>query len=100
MLEEDAMHIVTEADVSAHVLDISGRKTHLRGLRHRSGLERHTNRNMEEDGLQQRRLDRLENTAVSSKQRGAAGTRQDTNNSPKLGGTQLVDELSRSRETR
>ena len=26
------MHIGTEADVSAHVLDISGRKTHLRGL--------------------------------------------------------------------
>ena len=26
------MHIGTEADVSAHVLDISGKKTHLRGL--------------------------------------------------------------------
>ena len=32
MLEEDAMHIGTEADVSAHVLDISGKKMHLRGL--------------------------------------------------------------------
>ena len=32
MLEEDAMHIGTEADVSAHVLDINGKKTHLRGL--------------------------------------------------------------------
>ena len=32
MLEEDAMHIGTEADVSAHVLDISGMKTQLRGL--------------------------------------------------------------------
>ena len=32
MLEEDAMHLGTEADVSAHVLDISGRKTQLRGL--------------------------------------------------------------------
>ena len=32
MLEEDTMHIGTEADVSAHVLDISGRKTQLRGL--------------------------------------------------------------------
>ena len=32
MLEEDAMHIHTEADVSAHVLDISGKKTQLRGL--------------------------------------------------------------------
>ena len=32
MLEEDAMHIGTEADVSGHVLDISGKKTQLRGL--------------------------------------------------------------------
>ena len=32
MLEEDAMHIGTEADVSAHALDISGKKTQLRGL--------------------------------------------------------------------
>ena len=32
MLEEDAMHLGTEAHVSAHVLDISGEKTQLRGL--------------------------------------------------------------------
>ena len=32
MLEEVAIHLGTEADVSAHVLDISGKKTQLRGL--------------------------------------------------------------------
>ena len=32
MLEEDAMHIGIEADVTAHVLDRSGKKTQLRGL--------------------------------------------------------------------
>ena len=32
MLEEDAMHIGTEADVTGHVLDISGKKTQLRAL--------------------------------------------------------------------
>ena len=32
MLEEDATHLGTEAYVSAHVLDISGKKTQLRGL--------------------------------------------------------------------
>ena len=32
MLEEDAMHIGTEADVTGHVLDISGKKSQLRGL--------------------------------------------------------------------
>ena len=32
MLEEDAMQVGTEADVSAHKIDISGKKTQLRGL--------------------------------------------------------------------
>ena len=32
ILEEDAMRIGTEADVSAHVLDINGKRTQLRGL--------------------------------------------------------------------
>ena len=32
MLEEDAMHLGTEGDVSAHVLDIRGRKIYLRGV--------------------------------------------------------------------
>ena len=32
MLEEDAMHLGTEADVSAHAVDISGRNTQLRRL--------------------------------------------------------------------
>ena len=32
MLEENAMHLGTKADVSAHVLDIVGKKTQLRGL--------------------------------------------------------------------
>ena len=32
MLEEDTRHIGMEAEVSAHVLDISGKKTQLRGL--------------------------------------------------------------------
>ena len=32
MLEGDAMYIGTEADVTGHVLDISGKKTQLRGL--------------------------------------------------------------------
>ena len=38
MLEEDAMHIGTEADVSAHVLDIKDKKTQLRGLLDTGGV--------------------------------------------------------------
>ena len=34
MLEGDAIHLGPEADVSAHVADINGRKTQLRGLLH------------------------------------------------------------------
>ena len=40
------------------------------------------------------------NTAVSTKQRGAASSRQDTNNSPRSGRTQFVDELSGGGESR
>ena len=32
VLEEDATHLGTEADVSAHELKINGRKTQLRGI--------------------------------------------------------------------
>ena len=32
MLEEDVMHLGTDADVSAHVLDIKGKKTPLKRL--------------------------------------------------------------------
>ena len=32
MLEEDAMHLGTESDVSAHVFDINGKEIQLRGL--------------------------------------------------------------------
>ena len=32
MLEDDAMHLGTEADVSAHVLGINGKKKILKGL--------------------------------------------------------------------
>ena len=38
--------------------------------------------------------------AISCEQRGAAGTRQNTNNSPKSMGTQPVDELSCGGEPR
>ena len=54
MLEEDAMHLGTEADVSAHVLDISGKKTHLRGLwvvGHGSRLECNFNWDLEKNGI-------------------------------------------------
>ena len=38
MLEEDAMHLGTEADVSAHVLDINGKNTQLQGLLDRGAV--------------------------------------------------------------
>ena len=45
LLEENAMHLGKEADVSAHVLDISGEKEDSTAwvIGHRSRLECHTN---------------------------------------------------------
>ena len=52
MLEENAMHLGTEADISAHVLDINGRKNPIeRTTGYGRCLERHTIRNMEKDGI-------------------------------------------------
>ena len=45
-------------------------------------------------------IDIFQNTGVSAKQGGAAGSRQNTNNSPKPGGAQFVDELPGGGETR
>ena len=100
MLEEDTMHIGTEADVSARVLDISGRKTQLRGLLDTGAvlsvipIDTWERMSFDKDDL----ID-FKNKAVK-KQRGAAGTRQNTNNSPKSRGTQPVDELSCGGEPR
>ena len=37
-LEEDALHLGTEADVTAHVLGINGKKTPLKGLLDTGGI--------------------------------------------------------------
>ena len=67
MLEEDAMHLETEADVSTHVLDISGKKPQLREL------------------LENDRPDRFKDTAVSDKQRSAEGSKEDFKKALNLG---------------
>ena len=54
MLEEDAMHIGTEEDVLAHVLDISDKKTQLRGLLGAAGARQNTN-NIPKPGATQTR---------------------------------------------
>ena len=86
MLEEDAVHLGTEADVSAHVLDISGSKTQLRGLLDTgavlSVIPIETWRKM---GFDKDDWIDSQNTAIGGKQGGAAGSRQNTNKSPKSG---------------
>ena len=60
MLEEDAMHLGTKADVSAHVFDISGKKTQLRGLwvvGHGCHKGCDTNRDLEKNEIRQRQPD-------------------------------------------
>ena len=83
MLEEYAMHIGTEADVTGHVLDISGKKTQLRGLLDTGAVLSV----IPIETWERMGFDRLENTAVSCKQRGTSGAGQDADNSPQFGGT-------------
>ena len=85
------MHIGSEADVSAPVLDISGKKTHLRGLLDTGAvlslipIETWERMVFNKDDL------------IDSRIRLSAAN---TNNSPKSGETQSVDELSFSRKPR
>ena len=96
MLEEDAMHIGTEADVSAHVLDTNGKRTQLRGLLDTGAVlsvipsETWERMGFNRDNLIDSRI------RLSAANKGALRvlSRTPTNNSPKLGGMQPVDELS------
>ena len=100
MLEEDAMNIGREADVSAHVLEISGKKTQLRGLLDSgavlSVIPIGTWKTM---GFDKVDLIDWRIRLPTANKGGIAGTRQDTYNSPKLGGTHFVDEVSRGGES-
>ena len=88
MLEEDAMHIGTEADVTGHVLDISGKKTQLRGLLDTGAvlsvipIETWERMGFDKGDLIDSRI-RLS----ACKQRGPSGAGQDADNSPQFGGT-------------
>ena len=71
--------------------DISGKKTQLRGLLDTGAVL---------SVIPIETWERLKNTVISCEQRGAAGTRQNTKNSPISRGTQPVDELSCGGEPR
>ena len=82
MLEEDAMHLETEADMSAHILDISAKKTQLRGLLDMGAfLSVIRNETWEKMGFDKDDLIDVKDTAVSGKQGGIAGSGKDTDNS-------------------
>ena len=95
MLEEDAMHLGTEADVFAHAMDISGKKTQLRGLLDTGvvlsviPIETWKKMRFDKDDL----IDSRKRLSAANKEAGAAGSRQDTNKSPKSRGAQFVDEF-------
>ena len=95
MLEEDTMHIGTEADVSAHVLDISGKKTQLRGLLDTGAvlsvipIETWERLGFDKDDLIDSRI------RLSAANKGALRVLgRTTIMSPKSRGTQPADELS------
>ena len=101
MLEEDAMHLGTEAGVSAHVLGISGKKTQLQRLLDTGAvlrvLPKETWRRMRFNKEYLRGSRKLLSAA---NKRSLEGSWKDTDNSCKPGGTQPVDEFSGSGESR
>ena len=46
MMEQDAVHIGYEADVTAHLLDTNGKKIGVTAPGHRSGSERDANKDL------------------------------------------------------
>ena len=88
MLEEDAMHIGTEADMTAHVLDISGKKTQLRGLLDTGAvLSVIPIETWERMGFNKNDLIDSRIRFSAANKGGAAGVGQNADNSPESGGT-------------
>ena len=102
MMEQDAVHIGYEADVTAHLLDTNGTKNKNRSHRasgHRSGSECDADKNLGKNGLHAGRSDSYESPTGRSQSRSYLRSRKNTTNGPPHGRTRSLDELPGSRES-
>ena len=101
MIEQDAVHIGYEADVTAHLLDTNDKKNRShRASRHRSGGECDVDKNLGKNGLHEGRSNSDESPTIRSQSRGNLRSRKNADNNSPHGRTRFMDELPGSGEFR
>ena len=98
MMEQDAVHIGYEADVTAHLLDTNGTKIGVRASGHRSGSECDADKNLGKNGLHEGRSNSNESPTGRRQSRSDLRSRKNTNNGSPHGRTGSLDELPGGRE--
>ena len=97
MMEQDAVHIGYEADVTAHLLDTNGKKFGVTSG-HRSGSECDADKNLGKNGLHEGRSNSNESPTGRRQSRSNLRSRKNTNNGSPHGRTGSLDELPGGRE--
>ena len=98
MMEQDAVHIGYEADVTAHLLDTNGTKIAVTGLLDRSGSEYDADNNLGKNGLHEERSNSNESPTGRRQSRSHLRSRKNTINGPPHGRKGSLDELPGCRE--
>ena len=100
MMEQDAVHIGYEADVTAHLLDTNGSKIGVTGLLDTGAVVSVMPiKNLGENGLHAGRLDSYESPTSRCKSRSYLRSRKNTGDGPSHGRTEPLDELLGGRES-
>ena len=100
MMEQDAVHIGYEADVTAHLLRHQRNKNRShRAPGHRSSSECDADKNLGKNGLHAGRSDSYESPTGRRKSGSYLRGRKNTNNGPSHGRTRSLDELPGGRES-
>ena len=100
MMEQDAVHIGYEADVTAHLLDTKRNKNRShRASGHRRGGECDADKDLGKNGLHAGRSDSYESPTSRCKSRSYLRSRKDTGDGPSHGRTEPLDELPGGRES-
>ena len=99
MMEQDAVHIGYEADVTAHLLDTNGKKIGVTGLLDTGAVVSVMPiKNLGKNGLHEGRPDSDESPTSGSQLSSDLRSRKDTNNGPPHGRTGSLDELPDERD--
>ena len=99
MMDQDAVHIGYEADVTAHLIDTNGKKIGVTGLLDTGAVvECDANKNLGKNGLHERRSNSNESPTGRRQSRSGLRSRKNTNNGSLHGRTGSLDELPGGRE--